>query len=350
MKEILPKGYSLQPVFPFFLGEQAGRVFDEKSRNGLEQVFCRYMSGLAVQYKQLMASKKAEEKQVGLFLFRRDRENLYKALHQVLDNEGDFYPLYIIFAFFYHLQPLPTEAIEFMEAVVKKLELFSLKDQTFLAHYAYVVGNLGNNYQKIKNFLKARTNYNKGLTLLLQAGKKQEAAVGYHQLGYVAQEERDWGEAKRNYTEALKIFQEFNDRYTQASPYHQLGNVAFEERDWGEAKRNYAEALKICQEFNDRYSQASTYHQLGRLAEKESDYASSLAYYGTALEIFSEYKDDYNLEITIGNLSRLLSLADWDAAEAIAALDTTEDTKTVLRKLLKEGPTEHTEDTENKEK
>ena len=94
--------------------------------------------------------------------------------------------------------------------------------------------------------------------------------------------------------------------------------------NWVEAKRNYTEALKIYQEFNDRYEQAGTYHQLGMVAKEETDYASSLAYYGTALEICYEYKDDYHIKITIRNLSRLLSLADWDAAGAIEALETTE--------------------------
>jgi tetratricopeptide (TPR) repeat protein len=294
LKEILPECYSIQPVFPFFLGEQAACAFDETNRTGLEHAFCRYMSELAPVYGQLMRSKEAVEKEMGFFLFRRDRENLYRALHRVLDNEGDFYPLYNVFSAFYHRQPLHTEAIEFMEAVVKKLDLFSTKEGDFLENYAYVVGNLGSRYMKVKDFPKARDNHKKTLTLLLKAGKREGAAAGYHQLGIVAAAERDWVEAKRNYTEALKIKQEFNDRY----------------------------------------SQASTYHQLGMVAEEENDYASSLAYYVTALEIFSEYKDDYSLNVVIGNLSRLLSAADWDAAKAIEALETPEETKTVLRDLL----------------
>lgn len=423
LKQTTPKLYSVQPVFPFFLGEQTAHSFDEKKRKGLEQAFCWYMAELAILYKQLMEAKEAEKKQMGFFLFHRDRENLYKALHQVLDNEDHFHPLYNIFALFYHLQPFPTEAIEFMEEVVKKLELYSVKDQIFLARYGYVVGNLGNRYQDGKKFLKAKSNYNKGLSLLKQAGKRKETAVGYHQLGNLAAEEREWREARLNYREALKIWQEFNDRDSQAivyhqlgsvalgesdweeakrnyrealkiklesndryglgSTYHQLGAVAFEEHDWEKAKRNYQkalkifqefssrskeakiyhelgmvaearhvwaeakyyyqEALKIDQEFNDRFSQALTYNQLGSVAAKETDYKSSLDYFVLALEIFSEYKeDDYNIKMTVHNLSLLLSLADWDAAEAIEALETTEEMKKTLRVLLKKIKTEPT--------
>jgi tetratricopeptide (TPR) repeat protein len=292
------------------------------------------MTIIANNYNDLMESKKAEEKQLGFILFKQDRENLYKALHRVLDKEGDFYPLYIVFAQFYHQHPLYNEAIEFMEGVVKKLALFSKKEQNFLARYAVVVGNLGNNYQKIKNFPKARKNYKKGLKLLQKAGNQQETSVAYHQLGRVAQEERDWKEAKRYYLEALKIKQEFNDRYSQASTFHHLGWMSQEERDWKEAKRNYLEALKIDQEFNDRYSQASTFHQLGRVAKEEKDYAASLEYYALALEIFHKYNDEYNLGITIKNLSRLMAMEEWDAAEAIEQLEKDEETKKALRAIL----------------
>jgi tetratricopeptide (TPR) repeat protein len=231
-------------------------------------------------------------------------------------------------------QPLYQEAIEFMEGVVKKLDLFSKKDKAFLVHYAYVVGNLGTNYLEIKGFSAAGKSHKKALTLLQQAGMRQQTATAYHQLGMVAEEERDWKEAKRNYREALKIFQEFNDRYSQAGAYHQLGIVATEEGDLLEGKRNWQEALKICQEFNDRYGQARTYFGLGVVTQKEKDYTSSLGYYTTALEIFLQYKDEYSIETTIENLSLLMQ--EWDAAEAIEELAGEEEIKELLRKISRE--------------
>ena len=182
-----------------------------------------------------MKSKNTEKKQIGFFLFKQDRENLYKALHWVLDSEGDFYHLYIVFNAFYHRHPLYKEAIDFMEGVVKKLDSYSKKGREFLGYYGTVLANLGSNYSEIKNFSKAKDYHNKALHHLQQTGKNRETAYVYHQLGIVAFGERDWEEAKRNYREALKIDQEFNDRYSQASTYHELGYVAFEERDLEEA-------------------------------------------------------------------------------------------------------------------
>jgi tetratricopeptide (TPR) repeat protein len=294
LKEVFPQCFSIQPVFPFFLGQQVEQSLDETGKAVLEQAFCNYMTIIGKEYTAIIRSKKAEEKQLGLLLFKHDRENLYKALHRVLDNQGDFYTLYDVFCAFYHQQPLYNEAVGFMEGVVSKLDLFLKKEQSFLAHYAVVVGNLGNNYQQIKNFPKARNNYKKGLKFLQKAGKQKESSIAYHQLGYLAQEERDWKEAKRN----------------------------------------YLEALKIKQEFNDRYSQARTYLGLGAVAIKENDYALSIEYFVTGLEIYNLYNDEYHKEMAIGNLSELMK--EWDAAEAIEQLEKEEETKKVLRAILEE--------------
>ncbi|UCH95968.1 MAG: tetratricopeptide repeat protein [Candidatus Aminicenantes bacterium] len=308
--------FSIQPVFPFFLGQQVEQCLDEKRKVTLEQAFCNYMVIIANTYNFLMESKEAGKKQSGFLLFQQDRENLYKTLHWVLDKEGDYYPLYFVFSQFYHQQPLYQEAIEFMEGVVKKLDLYSKKGKTFLIEYASVVGNLGNNYQRIKNFSKARNNFKKALTLLQQVGTRQMTASPYYQLGYVAQEERDWKEAKRNYKKALKIYQEFNDSGGQARTYHQLGMVAQEEQDWKNAKRNYHESLKIFQESNDRYNQAKGYHQLGMVAQAERNWDEAKRNYQEALRIDQEFNDRYSQARVyhhLGNVAR--EEGDWQTAK-----------------------------------
>jgi tetratricopeptide (TPR) repeat protein len=315
LKEVSPKCYSIHPVFPFFLGQRKEDVFNETERASLEQAFCSYMTVLAREYISLMKAKEPGEKQMGFMLFKWDRENLYKALQRVLDDEGDFYPLYFIFAQFYHQQPLYHEAIAFMERVVKKLDRFSKKEKEFLAQYASVVGNLGINYQKVRNFSEAKKNQYKALELLQQAGSRRETEAVYHQLGMVAQEERNFVEAKRNYREALKIQLEFNDRFSQARTYHQLGRVAEEERDFAEAKRNYREALKIKQEFNDRFSQAGTYHQLGRMAQEERDFAEAKRNYREALKIDQEFNDRFSQASVYHELG-IVAQEERDFAEA----------------------------------
>ncbi len=315
LKEVLPGCYTIQPVFPFFLGQRKEEVFNETEKAALDQAFCGYMTVLAGMYTALMEAKEPGQKQMGFMLFKLDRENLYKALQKVLDNQGDFSILYFIFAQVYFQQPLYDGAIALMEGVVKKLDRYSKKEKEFLAQYAMVVGNLGTSYDDVKNFSEAKKKYKKALELLQQAGKRQETAVSYHQLGWVAQEERDFAEAKRNYREALKIKQEFNDRFSQASTYHHLGMVAEAERDFSEARRNYREALKICQEFNDRFSQVNSYIHLGIVATKERNFAEAKRNYREALKIQQEFNDRFSQASTYHNLGAVAQ-DERDFAEA----------------------------------
>ena len=90
-----------------------------------------------------------------------------------------------------------------------------------------------------------------------------------------------------------------------ASLYHQLGYVAQEQRQWSEAESNYKQALQIKIDFNDRHSQASTYHQLGTVAEDQQQWEQARAYLLEALAIYSEYRDGHNSGIVLRSLARV---------------------------------------------
>jgi tetratricopeptide (TPR) repeat protein len=298
------------------------------------------MTTLAQLYDALMESKESGQRQMGQYLFRQDRENLHKALNRVLAAQGDFYDLYMVFVYYYHQSTLYREAIAWMEEVAGKLDGYAeaKRDAEFLGKYASVLGNLGSQYLHIKDYWHAKEKHRQALELLEKAGRRQEMAAVYHQLGVVAQEERDFAEAKRCYREALKICQEFNDRYGQASTYHQLGRVAEEERDFAEAKRCYREALKLKQEFNDRYGQASTYGQLGLLAQSEKDFQEAFRCLSLALEIFFQYHDEYYIKSTIENLGILFTA--WEPpGGAIDGLECSDQVKKILKEILEKNRT-----------
>jgi tetratricopeptide (TPR) repeat protein len=50
---------------------------------------------------------------------------------------------------------------------------------------------------------------------------------------------------KNYYKQALQIKIDFNDRFSQASTYHQLGIVAQQQRQWEQARQYLLETLKI---------------------------------------------------------------------------------------------------------
>src|SRR2546421_8498422 len=101
--------------------------------------------------------------------------------------------------------------------------------------------------------------------------KRNSKATINHQLGYVAQEQRQWEQAEQYYQQALQIDIEYNDRYEQASTYHQLGRMAQEQRQWEQAKDYLLQALKIFVEFKDNYSVDVTLRNLARLWKESSD-------------------------------------------------------------------------------
>src|SRR3712207_6973669 len=59
-----------------------------------------------------------------------------------------------------------------------------------------------------------------------------------------SEEQRQWGQAEQYYQQALQIFIEYNDRYAQAKTYHQLGIVAQAQRQWAQRSEEHTSELQ----------------------------------------------------------------------------------------------------------
>jgi Tfp pilus assembly protein PilF len=73
------------------------------------------------------------------------------------------------------------------------------------------------------------------------------------------------------YKKALEICVEFNDRYSQARTYHQLGTVAQKQRQWDTARENLIKALEILVEFEDQQNVKIVLRSLARLWQAAAD-------------------------------------------------------------------------------
>ena len=89
------------------------------------------------------------------------------------------------------------------------------------------------------------------------------AATTYHQLGMIAQEQRDFATAREWYLKSLAIKEKQGDLHGAASTYHQLGRIAEEQRDFATAREWYLKSLAISEKQGDLHGAAMTYHQLG---------------------------------------------------------------------------------------
>jgi len=335
-----PNFLTIQPVFPYFLKTklaQSSAGFQEALRLG----FKNHYEGLAGSYYQLMKSKEAREKQLGVMFCKLEYENLYAALQIAIERQenftifrclgiyleqtGDFkqclklcdevcnlttnYPLdrisdqialQIIDAYLKlgncHLQLKDYVASKtaYLEGMQRTEDLSTIDKSTQQGAIATLYHQLGIVAQELREYEQARQHYQQALQIHIEYGDRHSQAKSNHQLGYVAQELREYEQARQYYQQALQIRIEYGDHYTQARTHHNLGMVAEALNEYEQARQYYQQALQIYIEYDDRYSQAGTYHQLGIVAEESNEYEQARQYYQQALRIYIEYDDRYS--------------------------------------------------------
>jgi tetratricopeptide (TPR) repeat protein len=131
------------------------------------------------------------------------------------------------------------------------------------------------------------------------------AAMGYHQLGIVAQEERDFKAAREWYTKALSVFERQGDLIGAANSYHQLGVMTHAERDFSAAREWYLKSLAVEEKRGNLIGAAISYHQLGMLAQEERDFPASREWYLKSLAIKERLGNRHGAALTHGQLGRL---------------------------------------------
>jgi tetratricopeptide (TPR) repeat protein len=302
---------TIQPVFPYFLKTKLATV-DAATREALQTGFKNHYLGLASYYNQLMESKEAQERQLGIFFCKLEYENLYNGLQICLDKQESI-SIYFCLDEYYRLINDNPSNLKLAETVCQRLDNYStvfIKSELGY-QIAFAIARLGECQCQAQQYKESQKSYEKTLQIYDALESEEERqkqlwkASTYHQLGIVAQEMREYAQARDFYQQALAICIEFGDRYEQASTYHQLGMVAQEMREYAQARDFYQRALTICIEFGDRYSQAGTYHELGRVAQEMREYIQARDFYQQALSIYIEFGDRYSQAGTYHELGRV---------------------------------------------
>jgi tetratricopeptide (TPR) repeat protein/type II secretory pathway predicted ATPase ExeA len=316
-----PHLLTIQPVFPYFLKTKLAQedgAFCEALRLG----FKNHYEGLAGYYKQMMGSKEAQEKQLGVMFCQLEYENLYAALQIALERQEDFTIFRCLDEYLKATGDF-RQRLELCDGVCElttNYPLDRISDQIALQIIETYL-KLGNCHIQFKDYAAAKTAYLEGiqraekLSTIDKSTQQGSIATLYHQLGIVAQALREYDQARKDYQQALQIFIEFGDRYSQAITYHELGIVAQDLREYDQARKDYQQALQIKIEFGDRYSQAITYHELGMVAQKLREYDQARKDYQQALQIKIEFGDRYSQASTYGQLGILAQeLHEYDQA------------------------------------
>jgi tetratricopeptide (TPR) repeat protein len=344
---------NLQPILPYFLKTEWQKSERSDFKQAVQTAFRDYYDGVSGLIYQLMRSKEANERMLGQFLANLEFENMDTCLEYSLAAQTSIQnPYFSLSAFYDALQnhqaglDLGTKVLERMKGYPPEILAGAIG-----LEFVGVLDDTARRQLLMKKYVEAENSYQKALEALFtiksldDKQKKQHSARILHQLGYVAQEQREFEKAEDYYKQALEIYNEFNERYeladslgqlgllkqtqrefekaegyfqqaleihiefhdlySQAKTFHNLGTVAQEQREFEKAEDYYKQALEIKIKFNDRYLQASTLHQLGSVAEAQLELEKADDYYKQALEIYIEFNDRYSQASSLGQLGLL---------------------------------------------
>jgi len=117
--------------------------------------------------------------------------------------------------------------------------------------------------------------YRKSLAIEKKLGNEDGVAKTYHQLGRIAQEQRDFATAEHWYRKSFDAEEKHGNAYGAATTCHQLGNLALVEGNLSTAERWYHKALATRERLHDEHGTASTCGSLGVLARASGNYVES---------------------------------------------------------------------------
>jgi tetratricopeptide (TPR) repeat protein len=275
----IPRFLRLQPIFPYFLRNRLYAPEQQEMRSAVETAFREHYDQLGRMLYQLLNSKEPQERQVGQIITSLEYENLVTALNLALAAQVSILNSYFALSRYLDAARDQNRGLQLGQSVLNSLETYptdKLEGQLGF-DFANAVGDVANRQSALKRFEEAEISYQKVLNLLshLEHLDKKECdrlkAVTYHQLGRVAQEQRQWEQAEQYYQQALQIYIEYNGRYTQAGTYHQLGRVAEEQQQWKEACNYCLRSLEIVITFDDPYHQEMVLSSLARLWKASGD-------------------------------------------------------------------------------
>ncbi len=283
-----------------------------------------HYEGLGRYLAQLIQSKDAQERQLGLGLTRIEYENLYGALGRALRRRVGFWGMFDALFYLLYTQSAHRDAAALCAEVLAARARYSAGQLAgeigvmfYLVFERLATANLNlKEYDRAEKAYKEALEVIAGLEAVEEKTRANYTANVNHQLGIVAQEQRQWAAAEGYYQQALALFVEFNDRYSQAKTLHALGVVYQGQRQFTEAESCYKQALERYIEFGDRFWQAGAYHQLGMVAQKQRQWAAAEEYYRQALALFVEFNDRYSQASTLHQLGMVAQeQRQWAAAE-----------------------------------
>jgi tetratricopeptide (TPR) repeat protein len=338
---------SLQPIFPYFLRSRWQIPEHAETQQAVAVAFRQHYEKMSGTLDDLLNSQDAQKRQRGQVMVSLEYENLMTALHLALDAQMSILKFYKTLSDYLDATNEERRGLDLGEAIRLRLQAYPEAAFSGLLGFEFisVLDDIACRRLTLKQYAAAEASYQETLRLLdalttLGREKREKAKAGMlHQLGQVAQGQRQWAQAEQYYQQALDIKIKFHNRYSQAGTYHHLGMLAEEQQQWELAEQYYLQALAIWIEFPNCYEQADTYHHLGIVAQAQGQGEQARDYFLKALAITAAFENEHELTITLRSLGRLWRASgDTDLPQAIASIlqTTPEDVEARLSSLLSE--------------
>ena len=150
---------------------------------------------------------------------------------------------------------------------------------------AVVFHGLGTVAEEQRQFEQAEHWFQKSLEICLRLRDEMQAAKACHHLGLVAEEQRQFEQARNWHEKSLEISLRFNNEAGAASSYHQLGRVAQEQTQFEEAQDFFKKSFEISNRLGNESWAASSYLHLGIIAQEQKDFEQAQYWYEKSLEV-----------------------------------------------------------------
>ncbi|MEH2093942.1 tetratricopeptide repeat protein [Nostoc sp.] len=294
--------YKIHPALPWYLRQQLNTITSQEVINELEKKLLIFYAYLAEPfYRELISNA-----ELATFVLRVEEPNLLQNLRLAEHQQEWAYAQSILQALgeVYNRIGRKPEFKSLQQRALNQIGIHladaKAKGKYALNFWIYLRINEANEALQIANLGEARKISQEILDELIAINDfsvNDKIAVAYHQLGRVAQEQRQFDVAVDYYNKALKICEDIGDFYNAANAaveYHHLGMVAQEQRQFDVAVDYSNKALKICEEIGDFYGAASAYQNLGVVAQKQRLFNVAFYYYNKALKIFEDAGDLYS--------------------------------------------------------
>jgi tetratricopeptide (TPR) repeat protein len=220
----------LQPVLPFFLRSRLGTSEQAVRHQAVETAFIQLYEQWGTQLFHLLRSQNPEERLTGRVLVKLEYENLRHAVNLAITSQRSIAMPFQALTAYLEITQEPQRGVELAEQILAQLNATGKEQENGPQGVDRVLAfdRLGDFQADLHRYKEAETSYRQTLTFLQknqhlqEAERKRHSASMFHQLGRVAQAQREWEKAEEHFKQALENFREVDDRQGQASTYHHL--------------------------------------------------------------------------------------------------------------------------------